>query len=146
MREQVRFTKQSTMPNKLYVGILAICGTAMFLAFFAMPAKEYLAAANARSQARAAIQKAEQQVKDAELGQKVATLIERSDEYDLHKKAFVQATMQLLRSGRCAAEDFAGSAGWTRSVHVRQSYFVYCGEMKLSNRIYLNVVTNEIFQ
>lgn len=145
MREQVNFTKQSATPNKLYVGLFAICGAAMFLAFVAMPTKEELAAANIRSQAEAAISKAEQEVKDAELGQKVAILIERSDEYDLHKKAFVQATMQLLESGRCEAEDFAGS-GWTRSVHVKQSYFVYCGEMKLSNRIYLNVVTGEIFR
>lgn len=76
-------------------------------------------------------------------------LIGGSDDYRRYKPAFVAAAKNLIASGRCTPDDFEKAGGWTKSTTTYRNkpvYFVYCGALTLSNRLYLNAATGDVFQ
>lgn len=76
-------------------------------------------------------------------------LVSGSDDYRKHKSVFVDAARKLIASGRCTAEDFKEMGGWVKSTTTYRNkpvYFTYCGGMTVSNRLYLNAVTGDVFQ
>ncbi|NAX41465.1 hypothetical protein CAG53_12415, partial [Vibrio sp. V26_P1S5P106] len=70
-----------------------------------------------------------------------------SDDLDLFEEIFIEKTEQLLTDGSCSPVDFKELGGWIRSVRYqdRDVYFVYCGGLNQSNKIYLNVQSGDIF-
>lgn len=76
-------------------------------------------------------------------------LVSGSDDYRKYKSAFVKAAQNLIAAGRCTADDFKQMGGWVKSTTTYRNkpvYFTYCGGMTLSNRIYLNAATGDIFR
>ena len=76
-------------------------------------------------------------------------LVAQSDDFAQHRRAFVVATQSLIADGRCAAGDFEEMGGWLKATGENRNapvYFTYCGGMTISNRLYLNVETGEIFR
>lgn len=71
-----------------------------------------------------------------------------SDDYDAHGEIFAQAAITLVGRGKCSLLDFTEMGGWVKSIAHKSEpvYFTYCGEMKLDNRIYLDVETAEVYQ
>jgi hypothetical protein len=72
-------------------------------------------------------------------------LVAKSDDYRIHKDAFVTAANELIRSGRCTAKDISDNGGWVKSTSSPNEpvYFTYC---KGYTRYYLNAETGQIFQ
>lgn len=77
-----------------------------------------------------------------------AALVAKSDDYRLHKDAFVEAAEKLIGEGRCTAADFRENGGWVKSSKHRNQpiYFMYCGGSTRANRLYLNARTGRIFK
>lgn len=77
-----------------------------------------------------------------------AELIAGSDDYRLHKDAFIKATKSLIASGTCTKNDFKNTDGWVKSTAYRNQpiYFVYCGGMTLSNKVHLDVSNGRTFK
>jgi hypothetical protein len=78
----------------------------------------------------------------------VAALVSSSDDYRLHKEAFVKATETLLAQKKCTEADFKEFGGWFKSVNDYRDqpvYLLYCGGVKRSNRIYLDASSGRIF-
>lgn len=74
-----------------------------------------------------------------------AALIGQSDDFRLHREAFVKATDELIASGTCQASDFEEWGGWMKSSNKGAGiYFSYCGGG--SDRIYLNVGSGRVFR
>lgn len=73
--------------------------------------------------------------------------IVESDDLALYEEIFVEKTDQLLTDGSCSPTDFKELGGWIRSVRYqdRDTYFVYCGGLNQTNKIYLNVQTGHVF-
>ena len=74
-------------------------------------------------------------------------LVAGSDDFKRHRKQFAKAARMLINEGRCSAAEFEEMGGWVKSVNERDApvYFTYCGGMTVSNRIYLNAKTGEIY-
>lgn len=74
-------------------------------------------------------------------------LVAQSDDFAQHRAAFVKAANKLIAEGRCSASDFEEMGGWMKSTKDRDRpvYFMYCGGMSSSNRIYLNASNGEIY-
>ena len=78
----------------------------------------------------------------------IESAIQMSDDYSLHSKNFISATTNLVKSGQCTISELAEQGGWMKSVINYKSepvYFTYCGGMHRSNRIYLNMDTQQTF-
>ncbi|MGF1910810.1 hypothetical protein L4C38_15335 [Vibrio kasasachensis] len=76
----------------------------------------------------------------------ISSYVEDSDDFKLHFDVFIQTTDDLIEEGICLPPDFEELKGWVKSVKYEQDvYFVYCGGLKLANKIYLNVQTGKIF-
>ena len=77
-----------------------------------------------------------------------AALIAGSDDYRLHKAAFLKATRLLIDRGMCTTDDFKKFGGWVKSTMYREQpiYFVYCGGMTLSNKVHLDVSSGRTFK
>ena len=75
-------------------------------------------------------------------------LVEGSDDFQKYRGAFAQAAQSLISSGQCREADFREWGGWMKSVNDRSQpiYFIYCGGSKVSNRLYLNTETGEVFR
>lgn len=73
--------------------------------------------------------------------------IQGSDDYLLYQQAFTQYSDQLIEEKRCDLLDFEESSGWMRSINYpdRQVYFVYCGGLLPSDKVYIDVENGEIF-
>ena len=79
----------------------------------------------------------------------VDALISGSDDFQRYRIAFAQAAQSLISSGQCSEADFRRMGGWIKStVNYRDQpiYFLYCGGWTISNRLYLNAETAEIFR
>ena len=65
-----------------------------------------------------------------------------------YQSTFAQAAQSLISSGQCREADFREWGGWMKSVNDRSQpiYFIYCGGPKVSNRLYLNTETGEVFR
>lgn len=82
--------------------------------------------------------------------ERITTLVSfvgKSDDFKLHEKAFLKATDTLLKQDKCRPNDFQELGGWVKSVKYsdREVYFVYCGGLGQSNKVYLDVQSGEIF-
>ncbi|MDV7103842.1 SH3 domain-containing protein [Vibrio sp. TH_r3] len=75
-------------------------------------------------------------------------LLDKSDDFVLYQDSFINATKRLLADESCTYEDFELMNGWllSRTYPDNPVYFVYCGGTQRENKIYLNVVTNQIFK
>lgn len=75
-------------------------------------------------------------------------IVANSDDFTQHRTAFAKAARQLISEGRCTAAEFQEMGGWVKSSNERDKpvYFTYCGGMTISNRLYLNAATGEIYQ
>ncbi len=73
--------------------------------------------------------------------------IERSDDYVEFEDMFLNTTNKLLKEKTCSPVDFEELGGWVKSTKYtdRDVYFVYCGGLKLADKIYLDVRTGEVF-
>ncbi len=73
--------------------------------------------------------------------------IARSDSYLEFEDMFLNTTDKLLKEGTCSPVDFEELGGWVKSTKYndRDVYFVYCGGLKLADKIYLDVRTGEVF-
>lgn len=78
----------------------------------------------------------------------VASLISGSEDYRLHKDAFVKATQSLLEQKKCTENDFKESGGWYKSTNYYNQpvYFIYCGGFHNNNKIHLDVSNWPIFK
>ena len=75
-------------------------------------------------------------------------LVAGSDDFQKYRGAFAQAAQSLISSGQCREADFREWGGWMKSVNDRSQpiYFIYCGGSKVSNRLYLNAETGDVFR
>ncbi len=87
-------------------------------------------------------QRAADTAKDNEL------LVAQSDDFGRHRKIFVKSADNLIKSGECSESDFLENGGWVKSSSHRTSpiYFIYCGGSTISNRLYLNAESGDIFR
>ena len=71
----------------------------------------------------------------------------KSDDLKTYRKPFRVAIDGLIENGTCEPGDFEELGGWVKSVKYsnRNVYFIYCGGLKLENKIYLDADTGEIF-
>ena len=72
--------------------------------------------------------------------------LRKSDDYNRYRSKFLKASKLLIDKGYCTIADFEEVGGWWRSTRMKSTYFTYCGELHLRNRLYLNVETGKIFQ
>ncbi|WP_411566189.1 hypothetical protein ACLIN3_04855 [Pseudomonas orientalis] len=72
-------------------------------------------------------------------------LVKSSDDYRLYHAQFAKAARELIDNGACAAADFEEVGGWMSSPAQGQGmYFMYCGGMTKSNRLYLDVRSGKV--
>ena len=77
----------------------------------------------------------------------VAKVLEDSDDYEKYHASFISASEQLINNGTCTITDFKDQGGWARSTtRGKGVYFTYCGGMKLSNKVHVNVITGKVFK
>ncbi|MDA9556505.1 hypothetical protein N9R79_03245 [Vibrio sp.] len=79
-----------------------------------------------------------------------STLLEyarHSDNVETNIDAYIKAMDTLIKKGECTLGDFSQTQGWIRSTRYTDGevYFVYCGEMKRANKVYLDVQSGEVF-
>lgn len=77
----------------------------------------------------------------------IAALVSSSDDYRIHKDAFVKAAQTLLWQRKCTESDFKEAGGWYKSISHRNEriYFMFCGGLKSDNKIYLDASNGRIF-
>lgn len=76
-----------------------------------------------------------------------AALVAKSDDYLLHKDTFIKAAKSLIANSTCTEADFKEGIGWMKTIYRdRPVYFVYCGEWKISNKVYLDVSNGKTFK
>lgn len=73
--------------------------------------------------------------------------IAASDDLLQFEDMFLTTTDKLLKDGSCSPVDFEELGGWVKSTKYadRDVYFIYCGGLKLADKIYLDVRTGEVF-
>lgn len=78
----------------------------------------------------------------------VRAAIRDSDDFDKYADAFTRASLSLIERRRCSLSQLREMGGWVRSQshNGRPVYFTYCGASNVSNRIYLDASTGEIFK
>lgn len=76
-----------------------------------------------------------------------AKLGAQSDDFRRYEAQFVTAAESLMASGTCSSSDFTAFGGWAKSWNKGAGiYFMYCGGMTESSRIYLDVATGTTFR
>lgn len=75
-------------------------------------------------------------------------LVAGSDDFARYRTAFAEAAQSLIAQGRCTEQDFREMGGWVKSSNHRNQpiYFTSCGGSTVSNRLYLNTDTGEVFR
>lgn len=77
----------------------------------------------------------------------LAVGIDKSEDFELHRSAFIQAASTLIQDGRCTEADFRNNGGWWRSTSKGVGvYFIYCGGEHVQDRLYLDTKTGRIFK
>ena len=71
-----------------------------------------------------------------------AALVGQSDDFRLHREAFVKAADELIASGTCSPADFREWGGWMKSTNRAGTYFTYCRGGAL--RLYLDVARGRV--
>jgi type II secretory pathway pseudopilin PulG len=77
----------------------------------------------------------------------LTTYIGKSDNFHRYKESFFTITDRLIKEKICTPEDFEEVQGWMRSINYqeRNVYFVYCGGLRVSDKIYFDVDSGEMF-
>ncbi len=77
----------------------------------------------------------------------VSSYISRSDDFKAYQEKFIKVTSQLLQEKICEPQDFEELHGWMRSLNYpdRNVYFIYCGGLNVSDKVYYDVDSEEIF-
>jgi hypothetical protein len=77
----------------------------------------------------------------------LTSYVGKSDDFFLYKDKFFAITDRLIKEKICTPEDFSEVQGWMRSIKYsdRHVYFVYCGGLRVSDKIYFDVDSEEIF-
>lgn len=68
--------------------------------------------------------------------------VAKSENYEKFKPIFIATSKRLYDNGTCTLKDFKRSRGWMELAD-DVIYFIYCGNIKRSNKIYLNVITGK---
>jgi hypothetical protein len=113
----------------------------------------------------------EQNVED-KAKQYLLNIIKDSDDYDKYKSTFDTVSYNLIQEGICTYKDFTDNGTWLRSNFYKENkisgkiivnpsgepvkgsnlfrkapiYFMYCGELHGSDKVYLNAKTKKISQ
>ena len=77
----------------------------------------------------------------------VEALVSGSDDFQRYRAVFARSAQSLMSSEQCSEADLR--RGWRKStLNYRNQpiYFLYCGGLTVSNRLYLNTETGEIFR
>lgn len=76
----------------------------------------------------------------------VVAAIQASDDFEPHRDSLVRATTDLVAAGRCTLAELKDLGGWVKSQNEKSSpvYFVNCGGMKVSDKIYLDAATGKL--
>lgn len=69
--------------------------------------------------------------------------IAKSDNYKKHSKVFINVSQRLISQRVCRISDFRKTSGWME-LSEDEMYFTYCGGFNKKDKIYINLVTNEI--
>lgn len=71
-----------------------------------------------------------------------------SDNFGRYSKVFMDASKKLIDEKMCTLIDFKSAGGWMKSSLNSSGnvYFVYCGGMKRSDRLYLDVQSGKAFK
>ncbi len=69
--------------------------------------------------------------------------IAKSDNYEKHSKVFINVSQRLIANRVCKISDFRKTSGWME-LSKDEMYFTYCGGFTKKDKIYINLVTNEI--
>lgn len=76
-------------------------------------------------------------------------LVAGSDDLSKYQTNFIKASKLLIQKGGCTRENLVRNGGWYKSTTTYKNepvYFTYCGDMHISNRIYLNAETENLFR
>lgn len=81
-------------------------------------------------------------------GGEYTVAVQGSDDFNKYQAAFEKAAKELVESGRCSVSQLQETGGFWKSTNHKNKpiYFTYCGAAHVSNRIYLDVSTGQIFQ
>lgn len=77
----------------------------------------------------------------------VKKYIENSDDFEKYYDVMIKASEELIKQGKCTLKDFEKFGPWGQSTIKTRGenyYFIYCGAMRSSNKIYLNVLNGKI--
>jgi hypothetical protein len=77
----------------------------------------------------------------------LTSYIGKSDNFHRYKEQFFAVTDQLIKEKMCTPQDFEEVQGWMRSINYkdRNVYFVYCGGLRVNDKIYFDVDSGDIF-
>ncbi|MGX9416611.1 hypothetical protein ACXJY6_10610 [Vibrio sp. RC27] len=77
----------------------------------------------------------------------LTSYIGKSDNFHMYKEKFFTITDSLIKEKICTPEDFEEVQGWMRSINYKERnvYFVYCGGLRVSDKIYFDVDSGEMF-
>lgn len=77
----------------------------------------------------------------------LAAVVGQSDDFRTFQGAFVRAAKKLIADGKCTEAELREQGGFAKSSNRKGPvYFLYCGGMTASNRLYLNAETGQIFR
>ncbi|MDC0609439.1 hypothetical protein OAP63_01780 [Vibrio sp.] len=77
----------------------------------------------------------------------ISSYIHASDDFKDYREKFIHVTEKLLTEKICEPEDFEELKGWMKSLNYpdRNVYFVYCGGLNVSDKVYFDVDSEEVF-
>jgi len=77
----------------------------------------------------------------------ISGYIGRSDDFKEYRDKFIKVTGNLLKEKVCSPDDFAELHGWMKSINYpdRNVYFVYCGGLNVSDKVYFDADSGDIF-
>lgn len=81
--------------------------------------------------------------KKPKIDSRLLKYIKKSDNYEQYSKVFLEVSQKLISNKVCKVSDFRKTNGWMK-LYEDEMYFAYCGGFKKKDKIYINLVTNEL--
>lgn len=75
------------------------------------------------------------------------SLVAQSDDFARYRRQFASIAAKLIADGRCTKAEFEEQGGFIKSVIGHRNepvYFIYCGGMTASNKLYVNAKTGDV--
>ena len=74
--------------------------------------------------------------------------VAQSDDFRIHRAAFVKAADELIADGSCTGADFTENGGWIKSMKEKTQpvYFTYCGSGFPKAQWYVNAATGRTYR